>query len=185
MTNFTAILVQAVLPVTDFSAFKRMADVGGGHGVLMREILKGFPNLQGVVFDLPEVVSGAPASERLSVESGSFFDKVPSGCDAYIMKNIVHDWDDESCRRILSLMRDELAKAAPETGRVFLVEMVVGDGPEPTPAKLLDMEMLVLTRGGKERTEGEFAELFAAAGLKLVSVKPTHSPVCLIEARLV
>jgi hypothetical protein len=184
MTNFTAILIEAVLPVADFSGFKRMADVGGGHGVMMREILKALPNLQGVVFDLPEVVSGAPAAERLSLEGGSFFEKVPGGCDAYIMKSIVHDWDDESCRRILSLMRDELAKTAPENGRVFLVEMVVDDGPEPTPAKLLDMEMLVLTRGGKERTETEFAELFASAGLKLVSIKRTQSPICLIEAKL-
>ena len=100
------------------------------------------------------------------------------------MKHIIHDWDDGSCRRILRLMRDELAKMLPETGRVFLVEMVVDTSSEPSPAKLLDMEMLVGTVGGKERTEVEFTELFAGAGLKLLSITPTHSPVCLIEAGL-
>jgi hypothetical protein len=184
MTNFSGALVEAILPAADFSGFRRMADVGGGHGILLRGILGRFPNLEGVLFDLPEVAKGAPPAERLTIESGSFFEKVPSGCDAYIMKHIVHDWDDGSCRRILSLMRDELATTAPETGRVFLAEMVVANTAEPTPAKLLDMEMLVCTVGGKERTVQEFEELFTSAGLGLVSVKPTHSPVCLLEARI-
>ena len=184
MTNFSALLVEAILPAVDFSGFRRMADVGGGHGVLLRSFLHRFPDLLGVLFDLPEVAAGAPPADRLSIESGSFFEKVPAGCDAYIMKHIVHDWDDGSCRRILSLMRDELAKTAPEHGRVLLAEMVIDNNPEPSPAKLLDMEMLVCTVGGRERTEAEFAELFASAGLQLVSIKPTHSPVCLIEARL-
>ena len=184
MTDFTAILVEELLPVADFAGFRRLADVGGGHGTLIRRVLSRFPNLQGVLFDLPEVAAGASPAERLSIETGSFFEKVPAGCDAYIMKHIIHDWDDGSCRRILSLMRDELAKMVPEMGRIFLAEMVVGTTSEPSPAKLLDMEMLVGTVGGKERTEVEFAELFAGAGLKLLSITPTHSPVCLIEAGL-
>ncbi len=119
---------------------------------------------------------------RRVFESGSFFDRVPEGCDAYITKHICHDWDDESCRRVLSLMREQLVKAAPDKGRIFLCEMVVRETPGPAPAKILDIEMLVLTRGGKERTAAEFAQLFESAGLKLVSITPTQSPVCLIEA---
>lgn len=191
MSSFSGGSADAVLQVADFSRFQRMADCGGGHGLLLSRILTGFPNLRGVLYDLPEVVAGATASgytatvsNRLDVESGSFFERVPEGCDAYIMKHILHDWSDESCRQILSLMREQLAKFAPETGRVFICEMIVNESPEPSPAKMLDIEMLVQTPGGRERTEGDFARLFASAGLRLVGVTPTASPVCLIEAAL-
>jgi hypothetical protein len=189
MTSFSGMAADALMEVADFSSFRRLADCGGGHGVLLSRILDKCPALHGVLFDLPEVVSGAPATshfmhseDRVVFEAGSFFERVPERCDAYIMKHIVHDWDDGSCRRILSLMRGQLLNTAPETGRVFLAEMVVPDAPGPAPAKLLDIEMLVCTRGGKERTAAEFAELFESAGLRLVNIMPTRSPVCLIEA---
>ena len=189
MTSFSSGSSAEVLEVADFSRFRRLADCGGGHGMLLSRILEKFTSLHGVLFDLPEVVSGAPGAGhfrnsegRVDFESGSFFDRVPEGCDAYILKHIIHDWDDESGRRILSLMREQLVQAAPGTGRVFLCEMTVAEVPEPSPAKMLDIEMLVLARGGKERTAAEFAELFESAGLRLVSITPTHSPICLIEA---
>ncbi len=189
MTGFSGAAAAALLEVADFSRFQRLADCGGGHGLLLSRILQKFPQLHGVLFDLPEVVAGAPSSghfqldeSRVAFEAGSFFDRVPEGCDAYIMKHIVHDWDDGSCRRILSLMREQLLKTAPDTGRVFLCEMLVPDGTGPAPAKMLDIEMLVCTRGGRERTLAEFTQLFESAGLRLVAVTPTHSPVCLIEA---
>lgn len=189
MSSFSGVAAAAVLEVADFARFQKLADCGGGHGILLGRILDRFTSLKGVVFDLPEVVSGAPdagfcrnAEGRVEFESGSFFERVPGGCDAYIMKHIVHDWDDGSCRRILSLMRDQLMKTAPSGGRVFLCELVVPEGPAPAPSKMLDIEMLVCTSGGKERTEAEFVALFQSAGLKLVSIKTTHSPVCLIEA---
>jgi hypothetical protein len=192
MTDFTGIVVQALLQVADFSRFRRLADVAGGHGVMLGAILGKFPQLEGVLFDLPEVVAGAPAKgylkgveERVTIEGGSFFERVPSGCDAYIMKHIVHDWDDGSCRRILSLMRDALSVTAPESGRVFLFELVVPESPGAAPAKMLDMEMLVVTKGGTERTAAEFTELFASAGLRLRSITPTPSPMSLIEAELI
>jgi hypothetical protein len=191
MTSFSAAAAEAILDVADFSRFRRLADCGGGHGMLLSRILEKFPTLHGVLFDLPEVVSGAPGTGhfsrsegRVAYESGSFFERVPEGCDACVMKYIVHDWGDEDCRRILSLMRAQLVRTAPETGRVFLIEMIVPDSPGPAPATMLDIEMLVCTRGGKERTAAEFAQLFKSAGLKLVSIVPTHSPVCLIEACL-
>lgn len=189
MTSFSAGSSMAVLGVGDFSRFRRLADVGGGHGFLLSRILEKNPHLRGILFDLPEVVAGAPAAghfravhDRIDIESGSFFERVPAGCDAYIMKHIIHDWDDESGRRILSLMREQLVATAPETGRVFLGELVVPDSPGPHPAKNLDIEMLAVTRGGKERTPDEFEKLFASAGLRLVSITPTEMPVCLIEA---
>jgi hypothetical protein len=191
MTSISGMAIAPVLNVADFSGFRRLADCGGGHGLLLSRILAKFNGLHGVLYDLPEVVAGAPdaghfhdVAGRATFEGGSFFERVPEGCDAYLMKHIVHDWDDESCRRILSLMREQLVKTAPETGRVFVVEMVVPDGHEPAPAKMLDIEMLVCTRGGRERTASEFARLFASAGLSLVGIVPTHSPVCLLEASL-
>jgi hypothetical protein len=189
MTDLSAIAARALLEVHDFSRFRRLADVGGGHGVLLGSILRKHGALEGILFDLPEVLAGAPGAGhlagvegRVTLVEGSFFEHIPGGCDAYIMKHIVHDWDDGSCRRILSLMREQLQAHAPRDGRVFLFEMVVPDGPEPAPAKFLDMEMLVVSPGGKERTVAEFEALFSAAGLRLVSVTPTPSPMSLIEA---
>ncbi len=184
MTDFTAVAVSALEGMFDFSPFRRLADVGGGHGILLRGILARTPGLEGVLFDLPEVVAGAPDAPRLSKQGGSFFERVPDGCDAFLMKNIIHDWDDGSCRRVLALMRDVLAKTAPENGRVFVYDMLVGDEPGPTFAKLLDIEMLVNTSGGKERTKAEFDELVGAVGMEIAAVHPTRGPLCLIEIRL-
>jgi hypothetical protein len=184
MTSGSALAGEAVTQAYDFSGIKRLADVGGGHGALLAAILHRYPDMQGVLFDRPEVVESVPADRfagcdgRITIESGSFFERVPDGCDAYLMKHIIHDWSDQHCRAILTLMRKKL----PKDGRVLLCEMVVSDEPGPTPAKLLDIEMLVMTVGGKERTEEEFRDLFAACGLKLSRIVPTGRPICVIEA---
>jgi hypothetical protein len=176
--------VPAIVEAYDFGAIERIADVGGGHGFLLGSILRAMPAMKGVLFDRPEVVESLPESAfaglegRVAVEGGSFFERVPDGCDAYIMKHIIHDWDDEHCRTVLRLMREKL----PRHGRVLVCEMVVNDDPGPTPAKMLDIEMLVMTVGGKERTEAEFATLFAASGLKLNRIVPTSRPIAVIEA---
>ena len=109
---------------------------------------------------------------RMTTEAGSFFERVPDGCDAYLLKHIIHDWSDEHCRTILGLMREKL----PKHGRVLVCEMVVSDEPGPTPAKLLDIEMLVMTVGGKERTPEEFRELFASSGLRLNRIVADRPP---------
>jgi len=185
MTNSTAVAAQAIVEAYDFSGITRLADVGGGHGLLLAAILRANPKLQGALFDRPEVVGSVPddgrfagCDGRIAIEAGSFFERVPENCDAYLMKHIIHDWSDEHCRTILTLMR----KTLPKDGRVLLCEMVVTDEPGPTPAKLLDIEMLVMTVGGKERTEQEFRELFAACGLKLSRIVPTGRPISVIEA---
>jgi hypothetical protein len=185
MTSLSIFAAAAIAEAYDFSGIMRLADVGGGHGMLLASILKRNPAIKGVLYDLPEVVAGASAhntfagmTERVSIESGSFFERVPAGCDGYILKHIIHDWDDQRSRRILSLIREQL----PADGRVLLCELLVPESPAPAPAKFLDIEMLALTPGGKERTEREFAELFASAGLRLTRIVPTNSPFCIIEA---
>ena len=190
MSDLSQMEAEAILVAGDFSGITRLADVGGGHGTLLARILLANPSLKGVLCDLPEIagqaLSGghfAGCEERVEIVPGSFFDAVPAGCDAYLLKHIIHDWSDELCQRILILIRDRLAAHAPQ-GRVIICEMLVPDGPEPAPAKMLDIEMLALTGGGRERTVGEFTALLGAAGLKLERIVPTHSPMCLIEARL-
>jgi len=187
MTAFSSVVVDPIVAAYDFSWIDRMADVGGGHGYLLGSILKSNPQMRGVVYDLPEVVFGGVGSQhfkgcegRVEFEAGSFFERVPSGCDAYIMKFILHDWSDDHCRKILSLIREQL----PLHGRVLVCEQVLDPSPTPGPAKLLDIEMLAMTVGGKERTASEFGELFASAGLRLVRIVETASPVCVLEARL-
>lgn len=190
MTDFTAIASEALLQAYDCSGIRRLADVGGGHGTLLGHVLRRHPSMEGVLFDLPEVLAGAEASGeltgcqgRIHLEAGSFLERVPAGCDAYILKHIIHDWDEVSCRRILGFIREQLAAHAPD-GRVLVYEMVIPEGPEPVPSKILDIEMLAATPGGRERTAGEFDDLFQSAGLKLERIVPTASPMCVIEGRV-
>ena len=184
MTSGSAPTADGVARAYDFSAFKRVADVGGGHGSLLAAILRAHPATTGVLYDLPHVAEGAKAlldragvAGRCEVASGSFFEAVPAGCDAYVMKHIIHDWNDASCVRLLGLCRDAMG---PE-GKVLAVESVVPPPGVPSYAKLLDLQMLI-SLGGKERTELEFADLFAQAGLKLTRVVPTPFRVSVIEA---
>ena len=184
MTNSTSVAADAIVEAYDFSGIERLADVGGGHGLLLAAILRANAHVQGVLFDRPEVVEHVPEQQftgcegRITTEAGSFFERVPDGCDAYLLKHIIHDWSDEHCRTILVLMREKL----PKHGRVLVCEMVVSDEPGPTPAKLLDIEMLVMTVGGKERTPEEFRELFASSGLRLNRIVATDRPISVIEA---
>jgi hypothetical protein len=187
MVNVSALVGEAVAEAYDFSSFTRIADIGGGHGMLLASILRKYPHLEGVLYDLPEVVAGAPQAEflsgmkgRVQIEAGSFFQRIPGGCDAYVLKNIIHDWSDESCLKILKLIREQL----PAQGRVLLCEMVVPDEPGPAFAKMSDIEMLAVTPGGKERTAEEFARLFRSAGLELHRIVPTQGPLCILEARV-
>jgi hypothetical protein len=187
MVNISALVGDAVAKAYDFSGFTRIADIGGGHGMLLASILRRYPHLKGVLYDLPEVVADAPQAEclsevkgRVQIEAGSFFQRIPGECDGYILKNILHDWSDGDCRIILKLIREQL----PANGRVLLCEMIVPDETGPAAAKMFDIEMLVVTPGGKERTADEFARLFRSAGLELQRIIPTESPLCILEARV-
>ncbi|MET0341658.1 MAG: methyltransferase [Polyangiales bacterium] len=184
MTSFSSMVAQAVVDAYDFTRFARVADIGGGHGALLAALIAG-SSAQGVLFDRPEVVAGAAAllaghasASRIEIVGGDFFAGVPDGCDAYVLKHVVHDWNDEASVRILR----HCAAGLRPGGRVLLVEMVVPPIGEPSFAKLLDLEMLVVADAGKERTEAEFGALLAQAGLRLTRVVPTASPVFVIEA---
>lgn len=184
MTSLTVSVTQAVVQAYDFSTVKHLVDIGGSHGILVGGIVDRFPSVRATVFDLPHVVEEAkaklaahPHRDRISTAAGSFFEEVPKA-DAYIMKNIVHDWDDASCTKLLSRCRAAMEPG----GRVLIVEAVVSDAPASTFAKLLDLEMLAVTSGGRERTEAEYAALLRSAGLALTRVVPTQGPFAVVEA---
>jgi len=185
MTMFSAMVIPAVLEVFDFSGIGTLVDVAGGHGRLLTSILQKYPSMRGVLFDLEHVLAGARAaidslglSDRCRAVSGDFFKAVPSGGDAYIMKHIIHDWDDERAATILKNIRSAMNPG----GRLILLESVVAPGNQPDFAKLIDLEMLLMP-GGRERTEQEFRELFARAGFELTRITPTKSPLSVIEGR--
>ena len=150
-----------VVAADDFSRVGTIVDVGGGHGLLIAEILRQAPNSKGILFDAESVIDGAPTvlgpagvSDRCAAVVGSFFESVPAGGDAYVLKHIVHDWDDEKSVQILRNVRAAMNPDA----KVLIVETVVPDDDREHLSKLLDMEMLVAA-SGRERTEAEYAEL--------------------------
>ncbi|HEY6423527.1 MAG TPA: methyltransferase [Pseudonocardiaceae bacterium] len=180
-TSETVSIVQAY----DFTRFGTIVDVGGGRGGLLAAILAANPHLQGVLFDLPAVVagaddeiSGAGAVDRCKVVSGDFFDSVPDGCDAYLLSNIIHDWDDDNAVEILRTCRAAMA----DTACLLLAELVLPEGRQPSMGKLLDLEMLVMTSGGRQRTEAEYRTLFSRAALRLTRIVPSTGMVSLVEA---
>jgi hypothetical protein len=185
MTEFSANVVPAVLEACDFSSLSgnTLVDIAGGHGKVLTEILKKHPGVRGILFDLDHVVKGAVPrieseglSSRCSVAHGDFFKAVPSG-NAYIMKHIIHDWDDAHA---LTILKNIHAAGAPGAS-LFLIEAVMAPGNEPHFAKVVDLEMMLLP-GGCERTEQEYRDLLAQAGFKLTKIVKTKSPLDLIEA---
>ena len=184
MTGMSVATAPAVVEAYDFSGSKRLVDIAGGHGYMLAHVLKANPNLKGILFDIPSVINGAGAifdtegvRERVEQVAGDFFASIPEGADAYMMKSIIHDWDDERALKILK----NIQKVLPRDGRVLLIELVIPEDNRPHFGKLLDLEMLC-SPGGIERTENEFRELLAAAGLRLTRIVQTKSPFSVIEA---
>lgn len=165
----------ALLSSYDLSASRTIVDVGGGHGGLLAGILSRLPSANGIVFDQPHVVAGADAvleaarvKERCTTVGGSFFESVPSGADTYIMKHVLHNWDDADATQILS----RCASAMSPESKLLVLEHVIDDDEDAATA-MLDIHMLAVL-GGRERTEAEYRSLFAAAGLRLLRVVPTR-----------
>ena len=184
MTAFGQGVVAAVVQAYDFGGIQRLVDVGGGHGALISAILQANPSLQGTLFDLPHVAAGARSAlsvaavaDRCQIASGDFFESVPPGGDAYILKWIIHDWDRDRAVAILRNCR----RAMNPNGRLLLIESVISGPDEPDPGKIMDFIML-LGLGGQERTEQQYADLLGEAGFDLNRVVPTASPMSLIEA---
>ena len=188
MTAFSAVVIPAVLEAYDFTGIDVLVDVAGGHGQVLTSILQKHPAMRGILFDLDHVVAGAGpllqasgVGDRVRTASGDFFKAVPSGGDAYIMKHIIHDWDDEQALAILRNIRTQL-DGKPH-GRVILIESVLPADNSPNFGKLIDLEMMMMP-GGRERTEAEFKSLFARAGFAGVRVVPTTAPLWVVEARI-
>ena len=184
MTGWTHQLVGAVVDAYDFSPFKTVVDVGGGYGALLAAILRSNPSTRGILFEQPHVVASAEeqlaaaeVADRCTFVGGDFFAAVPSGGDAYVLSQILHDWDDERCVAILGQCR----RAMPDHGKLLVVELVLPEGDEPFLGKWLDLHMLVLL-GGRERTAAEYDTLFRAAGFKLARVVPTPPGPSVVEA---
>jgi O-methyltransferase len=173
----------AVLASYDFSLFRTVADIGGGQGSTLAAILRANPSLRGILLDLPRVVArpapleAAQVAERCEVVGGDMLQGVPGGADAYLMKRVLMDWSDKQAGMILR----NCAVAMPADGRVLVVEMVLPPDNQPSPGKFFDLLMLLNHAGGRIRTEPEFGDLFAAAGLRLTRVIPTASPNSILE----
>jgi hypothetical protein len=191
MASLSATIAADVVARYDFSGMRKVVDVGGGHGALVAAILKANPQTTGILFDLPAVLAGARdrvaaegLSERCELVGGDFFEAVPRGGDAYLLKWILHDWDDERALRILRNCRQAMTAPA----RLLVLEVVLPDRSPASPAGAVnDINMLVLT-GGRERTESEYRAMFAAAGFQLVRLFPTGAhgvfgtPMSILEA---
>jgi hypothetical protein len=187
MTAFSAVVIPAALEAYDFSGIDVLVDVAGGHGAVLTSILQKYPNMRGILMDVDHVIAGArPKIESMGLAGRceavveDFFKAVPEGGDAYIMKHIIHDWDDERASVILKNIHKALK--GKRAGKVILLEAVIQPGNAPDLGKLIDIEMLLMP-GGRERTADEFAALFEKSGYEMTGIVPTQSPLCVIEAR--
>lgn len=185
MTGIHGNETPAMLDAFDFSGFKTLVDIGGGNGSLLAAVLQRTPKLRGLLYDLPHVIErargnlqAAGVAERCATEPGSFFERVPAGHDAYLMRHIIHDWEDAKAVTILSHIRKAIAPA----GTLLLVEMVVPPGNDPGWVKFLDLNMLLIP-GGQERTEAEYRQLLGKAGFQLARIVPTRTEISVLVAQ--
>jgi ubiquinone/menaquinone biosynthesis C-methylase UbiE len=183
MTGVHGAETAAMVDAFDFSRFGTVIDVGGGNGSVITAILQRYPAVRGILYDRPHVVErarprldAAGVSARCQTVSGDFFSSVPPGADAYLMRHIIHDWDDDKSLTILRNCRKVMTPAA----RLLLIETVIPPGNEPCFAKFLDLTMLAIP-GGLERTEAQYRTLFASAGFRLERIVPTKADVSVIE----
>src|SRR5262245_30714717 len=183
MTDLSSGEAPAVVATYDFSGFERIVDVAGGAGGLLAAILANTPKLRGTLFDQPSVIEQAksdavlaPFSDRCEMVSGDFFEAVPAGADAYIMKHIIHDWDDERAAKILANCRRVMKPG----GKLLVVDRVIDPPNAPDPKKFFDVAMMLMP-GGRERNEPEWKALYDAAGFRVTRIIPTPAPHSVIE----
>ena len=180
----SGLAIEPVLSGYDFSTASKIVDIGGAHGALLAAILQKYPAARGVLFDLPQVTGGSKAAieklgiaSRVEIVSGDFFKEVPRGGDIYLLKHILHDWDDDRCAAILANVR----AAMKPSSKILVVEFALPKDAAPSPAHFMDLNMLVML-DGRERTPDQYGKLFARAGLRLSRFIPTQSPLGLAEA---
>ncbi|MBZ4418508.1 acetylserotonin O-methyltransferase [Myxococcus sp. RHSTA-1-4] len=184
MSNLSSMVGGELTRLVDFSRFPHVADIGGSQGALLAQVLQAHPSCRGTLFDLPHVIEGAKApleaaglSGRVALVGGSFFESHLPSADAYLLKHVLHDWDDGSSTTLLR----QLHQAAPEGARLFVLEMVMPEAGTPSPVPLMDLNMLVLV-DGRERTAREFGALLGTASWELRGITPTAGGTCIIEA---
>jgi O-methyltransferase domain len=179
MVDKSAVVVPAVVAAHDFTAYKLIADIAGGRAHLLQGILATVPGATGVLFEMPHVIAdaGAIASSRLKLQAGNFFTDALPVADAYLLMDVIHDWNDVDAARILAAIR----KAAPRHARLLIVESLIGEGPGNLNGKMLDIVMLAVT-GGRERSPPEFRALLEPAGFRIERVVPTSSAYSVLEA---
>jgi len=184
MTNVSLMQISTILPVYPFGKYKNIIDIGGGEGLMMAALLQKYPECRGIVFDLPQSESLAVKfierygiDDRCTFVAGSFFETIPEGGDLYIMKNILHDWNDDSCLVILR----KIVMAIPSASRLLIIDPYVAEGNKPSFGKMTDMLMMTAL-GGKERTKDEFRILLDQAGFRILKIHRTISQLILIEA---
>jgi hypothetical protein len=184
MDETTGSEIASVLSAYDFSSARTIVDVAGGRGMLLGEILRRNTSAKGILFNLPEVISsakGSPNNEtarRIELASGSFFDAVPSGGDVYLLKNILHDWDDQAAGRILLTC----ARSMDSESKLLIIEHIVAAPNRPCPGKIADVQMMV-RNGGRNRTEHEFQSLLDKNGFQICRILHTYKGPSVIEVR--
>ncbi|MGP4029496.1 methyltransferase [Actinomadura sp. 3N407] len=179
--------IAPVVAGCDFAPGHTIVDVGGGHGVVLAEILTANPGTRGVLYDLPGAIADAEdgplhtalAENRCRMIAGTFFESVPPGCDAYVLCHVVQAWDDDRAVRILTNCRRAMGPGS----RLLLGEGPLHEGPSPSRMKWLDLEMLVMTRGGLQRTQSQYEDLFQRAGLRPTGVPARGPTFSVLEAR--
>lgn len=185
MNSISQVHNPAIVNSYDFSKFRKVVDIGGGHGELLATIKMAYPNIEGILFDQPHVIKEIRHSSKKSTPSfkivgGDFFKEVPAGGDLYLLKQILHDWHDEAAQKILKNCRNALLP----DGRILVIESVLGRGDSQYIEKFFDLHMLVTSNGGRERTESEYRTLFETAGFKLNRLIRTASSYSIIEGIL-
>ncbi|GAB3795702.1 methyltransferase [Micromonospora zhanjiangensis] len=183
MTELTGTVAAEVVSQYDFTPYRVIVDVGGGQGAFLSAVLRSHPNGSGVLFDAPSVIAGAAANlkaagvaDRCRTEAGSFFDSVPTGGDLYLLKWVIHDWDDADSGVILRNVRAAMTPGS----RLLIVDTVVPTGDTPSPSKFIDLDMMI-ANGGRERTAAEFDKLVGTAGFRLERIIGTNSPSGIVE----
>ena len=184
----TVKVADSVLRAYDFKSAREIADVGGGHGGLVSSLLLAHPHLRGVLIDLPHVAAGARSTlerfgltDRCRIHGADFFQDVPAGSDIFLLKSVLHDWDDDHCQQILSRCR----QAMQPSSRLLIVERIIGNGGRQDRATaMLDLHMFVMF-GGRERSKGQYSKLAAAADLEVKRLLPTDSGFQIIEASVI
>lgn len=184
MVNFGVAMGGPPIDAYDFTGLRKLIDVGGGHGQLVTAILDRNPVAEGVVFDTPDVIAEATVTiahaglaTRCQCIAGDFFTSVPAGGDCYLLRSVIHNWDDAQARTILTRCREAIDSA----GRLLLFEIVMPDSDDPHPAKTFDWVMMTCV-GGRERTEAEYAALLSGAGFRLLRTIHSESPMSVLEA---